>query len=214
MQTKAVIFDFGGVLCHHPRPEDIAALAALWNLPPDEFLKHFWAHRAAYDRGDLTPAQYWQLFAASAGCPPANGRLPEIVRRDVAFWMHLRPEMLVWLRAVRRSGYRTALLSNLPRELGEHLRLHGGFFSDFDHLTLSYEVKSVKPEERIYHHTLAGIGVAPEESIFLDDRPENIRAASALGIHGVLFETPARFAAGVGARLGLPELHLLQDATS
>ncbi|MGH9668016.1 MAG: HAD family hydrolase [Bryobacteraceae bacterium] len=214
MPLKAIIFDFGGVLCHHPPQEDVEGMAALWNLPPAEFLEHFWAHRLEYDRGDLTPEQYWARFAASAGRPPVNGQMEEILRRDVGFWMHLQTNMIAWTRIVKQAGYRTALLSNLPRTLGEHLLARCDFIKDFDHLTLSYEVRSAKPEERIYRHCLAGLGVAPAEAVFLDDRPNNIEAAQALGIHGVLFETAHNFATGAGAQLGLPGLDALYEAAS
>lgn len=210
MPLKAIIFDFGGVLCHHPPQEDVEGLASIWGLPRDEFLRHFWAHRVPYDRGDLTPEEYWARFAQSAGVPPVNGRLEEILRRDIGFWMHLQTNMVTWTRTVKKAGYRTALLSNLPRSLGEHLLAHCDFIKDFDHLTLSYEVRSAKPEERIYRHCLEGLGVAPEQSLFLDDRAPNIEAAQALGIHGVLFETAHQFATGAGAGLGLPGLESLQ----
>jgi putative hydrolase of the HAD superfamily len=47
----------------------------------------------------------------------------------------------------------------------------------------------VKPAAEIYRHTVAALGVSPAEALFLDDRPENIRAAEALGINSVLFTT-------------------------
>ena len=207
---KSIIFDYGGVLCLHPPQDEVAEFAALWDLPAGEFLKHFWAHRVAYDRGNLTPEEYWRRFAEAAGRPAADGRLEEMVRRDIGFWLHLSQPMIAWAREVKRAGYRTALLSNLPRSLGEHLVARCDFIRHFDHLTLSYEVGAAKPEERIYRHCLEGLRVEPQEALFLDDRPENIRAARALGIAGVLFETPAKFAAEDGAKLGLPALELLR----
>jgi HAD superfamily hydrolase (TIGR01509 family) len=48
-------------------------------------------------------------------------------------------------------------------------------------------VRSIKPEREIYEHCLAGLGVPAEQTLFLDDRPENIDGAKRLGIHGVQF---------------------------
>jgi HAD superfamily hydrolase (TIGR01509 family) len=45
----------------------------------------------------------------------------------------------------------------------------------------------VKPESAIYEHCLAGMGLRPEEILFLDDRIENIRGAERLGVRGVQF---------------------------
>ena len=60
--------------------------------------------------------------------------------------------------------------------------MDGGLFS--------YEVKQVKPEPEIYRSFFSRYPqVLPGESVFLDDRPENIRAAAAFGIEGILFQS-------------------------
>ena len=51
----------------------------------------------------------------------------------------------------------------------------------------SYQERSCKPEETIYRALLDRYGLAPEETVFLDDNADNIAAANRLGIHGVLF---------------------------
>ena len=55
----------------------------------------------------------------------------------------------------------------------------------FDHV--SYEIHSIKPEPVIYEHCLAGIGTAPERTIFFDDRIANVDGAESLGIHAIEF---------------------------
>jgi FMN phosphatase YigB (HAD superfamily) len=47
----------------------------------------------------------------------------------------------------------------------------------------------IKPDPAIYEHTLRGLGVTASEALFLDDREVNIRAAQALGIYAVRFES-------------------------
>ena len=42
-------------------------------------------------------------------------------------------------------------------------------------------------EEKIYRALLDRYSLIPEETVFLDDVPENIAGAEAVGIHGVLF---------------------------
>jgi FMN phosphatase YigB (HAD superfamily) len=39
--------------------------------------------------------------------------------------------------------------------------------------------------------------------VFLDDRPENIKAATELGIHAILFQTPERAATELADRYGV-----------
>ena len=51
----------------------------------------------------------------------------------------------------------------------------------------------IKPEAEIYHDAIAGLGVEPDEALFLDDRPENVEGARAVGIHAEIFTTWEEF---------------------
>lgn len=60
----------------------------------------------------------------------------------------------------------------------------------FEKVYYSYEVKLAKPSPEIYRHVLETSGLVAEETLFLDDNPHNIRAASELGIHAVQVQPP------------------------
>jgi len=49
MNIRAVIFDFGGVLCFHPERETIARAAEHCGVEYGAFLKAMWKDRTAYD---------------------------------------------------------------------------------------------------------------------------------------------------------------------
>ena len=57
--------------------------------------------------------------------------------------------------------------------------LDGGIFSCKVHLT--------KPDPAIYKLILAQYNLTAEECVFIDDTLPNIKAAEALGIHGIHF---------------------------
>ncbi len=84
------------------------------------------------------------------------------------------------------------MLSNMPRELGEALKARTEGFQPFAHLTLSYEMHSVKPEPEIYQHCLEAIGLKPEQTLF-SRRPyrKRSRGAQQFGIHALQFTSPA-----------------------
>ena len=48
-------------------------------------------------------------------------------------------------------------------------------------------MKMVKPNADIYEHLLREYGLEPEECVFIDDRAENVEAARALGMKGIVF---------------------------
>ena len=113
--------------------------------------------------------------------------------------------MLAWNDQLRAAGFRTAILSNLPRPLGEELYRVPRFFDRFDHLTLSYELRMVKPEAGIYRHAVEGVGVDPAEALFLDDKAVNVDGARAVGLPTELFTTWEEFVeSGAAEKRGLP----------
>tara|TARA_A100001015_G_scaffold239384_1_gene272668 strand:+ start:323 stop:952 length:630 start_codon:yes stop_codon:yes gene_type:complete len=54
-------------------------------------------------------------------------------------------------------------------------------------LFLSYQMGYRKPHPKIYEATVDYLNVSPEECFFVDDLPENVEAARALGIEAHLF---------------------------
>lgn len=58
----------------------------------------------------------------------------------------------------------------------------------FDKVYFSHELQLRKPDPAIYAHVLKDNNLKPEETLFIDDRYENIKAAEALGIKTFLVE--------------------------
>ena len=202
---RAVIFDFGGVLCFHPARERVDAAARDLGLPTAEFTAALWRHRIDYDAGRLDADQYWRLVLTSLNTPFESERVAAMVRHEIGFWSQYDQRVFDWIGQLRAAGVRTGILSNLPRPLGENLRRTPGFLEHFDHVTFSYELLSVKPDAEIYQHAIAGAGVAADQALFLDDRPENIAGARSVGMHPELFESWEQFSAETPARYALPK---------
>ena len=208
MQVKAVIFDYGGVLCLLPPDEKIEELAGLAGLPVDDFLRWFWYHRLSYDRGDLDDRTYWKAIANSAGRREySSEQVAAFVEKDCHFWLTFDEPMLEWNRTLRAAGYKTAILSNMPESLGIHLRQHTKLFDEFDEVTLSYEVRSAKPEAKIYRSCLAGLGSRAGDALFLDDKEPNVHAAHATGLHSVVYLNRSKLS-GRETAYGLPPVPL------
>jgi putative hydrolase of the HAD superfamily len=126
-------------------------------------------------------------MARRGGTTFSAARIQELIEADNESWTKFDNEMYTFVESLRSAGKRVAILSNMPHELGETIKSTTLGFTPFHHVTLSYEVRSIKPEREIYEHCLAGLGVPADAALFLDDRPENIEGAKRLGIHGVQF---------------------------
>ena len=192
MNLRAVIFDFGGVLCFHPSTQQLSEAAALCGLTLPEFVDAFWRKRREYDRG-TDPAIYWRDIAQSAQRQFDDAMVAEMIRCEIDFWSRFDHRIFDWIAELRRAGLRTSILSNLPKPLAERLRATPGFLDHFDQVTFSCDLGVIKPERKIYDYALRGLGVAPAEALFLDDREENIAGARAVGLRAELFTTWEEF---------------------
>ena len=184
---QGVIFDYGGVLVTQQSAADQARMAEIAAIPAERFMELYWSDRLSYDKGLLTAPEYWQAIGSEAGVIFTPQIIDQLTELDTVSWMRFDPAMWEWIDQLRSAGTRLAMLSNMPRELGEALKARTERLNRFDFVTLSYEVRSVKPEPAIYEHCLEGLGLEPEQILFLDDKMANIQGAELLGIRAIQF---------------------------
>lgn len=207
MPIQAVIFDFGNVLCFPPGDGKVERAAHFCGMTAFEFLEKFWNQRLDYDAGMLEPLDYWTTVTGERF---AAENLTELIRIEVEFWNSYDERPFGWMSQLRDAGIRVGMLSNLPLVLGEALRgevfLGRPFYDHFDHLTLSYELKCVKPQARIYEHAFQGLGIDPANALFLDDKLPNVEGAIEAGLEAEVFTSWEAFLAQrVPAKYGLPD---------
>ena len=181
------IFDYGGVLAHHQTDADQAKLAEIAGLSKDLFSELYWANRLDYDKGLVSTAEYWHAILRHSTAALTQKLIEQLAQFDNLSWMQFDSVMWDWIEELRHAGKRVAMLSNMPRDLGEALKLRTRKLECFDCLTLSYEIHAAKPESAIYEHCLRGLGTPPEQTLFLDDRIANVQGAELLGIRAIQF---------------------------
>jgi putative hydrolase of the HAD superfamily len=204
---QAVLFDYGMVLSGPPDPAAWARMRSITGLSEDLLHREYWAHRHAYDRGDLTANAYWNTAAAGAGIILTPTQLTELIAADIDFWSTLNPPMLDWAHRLQQAGIPTGILSNMPDAMEVGLRARHHWIKDFNHHTWSHAVNLAKPEPAIYRHAAEGLHTPAENILFLDDRAENITAALAVGMQAIQYTSHNTFEQEMRAR-GLD--HLLQ----
>jgi putative hydrolase of the HAD superfamily len=200
---RAVIFDYGKVLSRPQSADDMAAMAGVAGLDPAEMHHLYWQFRAAFDRGDLDEVSYWKAVADLS-----EEQRNEIIRLDNESWSHPDPVMVSWAATLRAGGIRTGVLSNMPVTLRRHLTANVAWLRGFDHYTYSCDVHMIKPEAGIYEHSLAGLGVAAGEALFLDDREENVEGARRVGLHALLFRSPEQAQGELDGLYAIPRIEL------
>jgi putative hydrolase of the HAD superfamily len=189
LAVRAVILDYGEVLCFQPAPEALGRMAEIFQIEPEHFLERYISTRGPYDQGLVTAEEYWANFARDAGVEIDAARIETLRTWDTAMWSRINVEMIDWLEQLRAAGLTTALLSNMQFDMAAHARKNFSWFAHFDHQILSCEIKLIKPDAAIFRHTVERLGLRPEETLFVDDREANIEAAREVGLNVIPFES-------------------------
>ncbi|HTW64056.1 MAG TPA: HAD family phosphatase [Bryobacteraceae bacterium] len=200
---RAVIFDYGNVLSQPQPAADVQAMAAILNLPAARFSEIYWQFRVPYDAAALAPAEYWNTVAQTAARSLTPQQIEALIEIDSRSWSHAAPITPQWARDLRASGLRTAILSNMPIPVRDYI-LGRAWLPDFNVRVFSCDVRRTKPAPEIYEHCLQQLGIDRGQTLFLDDREANVRAAEALGLPAVLFTDPAAAFLEIAERFHLP----------
>lgn len=187
---KNYIFDFGNVLARFD-PQELTA-ACVKNSEKQKSLADIVFDRKYWDRldaGTITDAE------AKAGfCENLPPELHEDACAIYDNWVKNLPPvdgMPELVKYIKDRGGKLYLLSNISHKFAAEYKDNpwiNDLFSYFDGLLFSVRIGIVKPAPAIFSRLLESYGLVSEESVFIDDNSNNVAAATALGIHGILFD--------------------------
>ncbi len=187
MSIKAVIFDLGGVIVRTEDQTPRRQLASRLGIPPAELSQIIFDSVTAMkaSTGLLTTTEHQAAVANTLSLNAA-----EITSVWDEFWAGDRVDtrLVEYLRSLR-PRYKTGLLSNAWDDLRRVITDRWHIEDAFDVIIISAEVGLAKPDHQIYHLLLDRMDVAPDEAVFVDDFPQNIRAAQEVGLHTVHFRS-------------------------
>jgi len=189
LALRAVIFDYGRVLTGPPDPVAHSELLRISGLSADRLDGFYWKDRNAYDEGKLTGPGFWRKLGNDAGLGLSEQAIEELNLWDARMWTRGDAAMLAWQQAIKARGLLTAIVSNMGDSVHEHMVRELDWLTRFDVLVWSYQLGVAKPERAIYRYALERLGTRPEETLFIDDKAENVDAATAMGMKGMIFST-------------------------
>lgn len=172
---KNVVFDLGRVVFAQDPAKSTAEFKQFFSYVSLTPMPQFWTD---YDMGVLSFDQVAEELAAYRGVEPEFAR--EMITIAIGKQETIRPtEKLI--DELKAAGYKLYVLSNMSREFIDFLRKQK-VYENFDGDVVSCEVGIVKPMPEIYDLLLKRFDLDPTETIFIDDRKENVDAAVAKGI--------------------------------
>jgi putative hydrolase of the HAD superfamily len=205
---RAVISDFGGVLTT-PLAGSFEVFADRSGMSMAELsgaLGAIVAREGAHplyelECGRLTEAQF--VAALERALREQVGREISCERFSDALWAGLAPNppMISLMAQLRAEGYRMALLTNNVREWEPRWRAMAPIDDIFEFVVDSAFVGVRKPDPQIYELALAGLGLAGEQCLFVDDLERNCEAAQAAGMEAVVYRDAEQAVAEIRAVL-------------
>lgn len=182
---RNIIFDFGNVLVQwHPElvyGKYFGDEAKAW-----WFLRHVadaaWRNRI--DAGESTDACIAELKAQQPEYSDAielyRSRWKEMLTDEV-------PGMREVIKDIESKGYEIYGLTNWSMETFPEAREHFGILQMIDRYVVSGAEGLVKPDHRLFQVLLDRYSLKAKECTFIDDNPDNVAAAKALGMTGIVF---------------------------
>ena len=181
---KAVVFDFGNVICAFDNDIFLRKLLPHTDMSFEDLKEGIFdsdLHRR-YESGLVSSGEFRREVVR-------KGRLS--ISREAFFEAFNGiftpiPSTSGLIRSLK-GKYRLGLLSNTNEWHYEHYIKKVEIFPLFDSVTLSFDVKEMKPSEGIYRDALAKLRAVPEESVYIDDIEAYAEGARRVGMKGVRY---------------------------
>jgi len=198
MPVKAVIFDLGDVFIDVDSAKALRELRVhcAANAKPEGDVGGIGELVRSFESGEVSVPQFYDAVCR-------HERLALDLERFSAIYCDIFSpvaEMIEANAALRGKGLPTYLFSNTSELHFRHIRSRYAFMSDFTGYCLSYELKCMKPDARIYAAVERKTGYGGSELLYIDDRLENIQAGASRGWQAIHHTGPEQTLAALRAR--------------
>ncbi len=197
MEILAVIFDFGRVISDFDIGrfvERAARSSGLSREAVNASVARSMDAATRYETGLMTSHEFFEeVSRISSLAMPED----EFVRAYTDIFTP-KPATLALIRELS-SRYRLGLLSNTNAWHFEFGIQPVPVFPLFEAVTLSFEVRAMKPDPRIYADMLGKLALPAEACAYIDDIPEFVEAGRALGLRAIRYTTQEHLLADLRA---------------
>ncbi|MDZ7706891.1 MAG: HAD-IA family hydrolase [Trueperaceae bacterium] len=189
MDLAALLFDLDGTLAHTDPLHFLAWREALADhgVEVDEasYARRVSGRHNPEIVADLLPHLSRDEGRAFAGAKEARFRA-------AADRLEPLPGVHEVLRAARRAGLATALVTNAPRDNAVFMLGALGLEDAFDAVVLGEEAAAPKPDPAPYRETLSRLGVPADRALAFEDSPSGVTSARGAGLPVVGLATTQR----------------------
>ncbi len=186
---KNIIFDLGGVIFNFNPKKYIETVK--YDDKTSEYLAReiFWGKEymelATYPTGSFKEIKN----KIKERIPDYAKQIDEIESGNWKSMLTVRKDEEQFFMQTKNRGFKVYILSDLSKEYYDYDITLTEIFKIADGAVYSFEVGSNKPNINNFTTLLNKYDLTPNESIFIDDNPSNIKIANELGIHGIVFKS-------------------------
>jgi len=180
-----IVFDLGNTIIRFDHGISARKIATLFNLDSRKVYDTFFDSEItrAFDRGRVSPSQFHKEASRALGIKLPYEDFAKIWS-DI-FWEDEEAAAIV---KSLKGRYRLFLLSNINRLHFEYIEDKFGVIQLFDEIILSFLVGALKPEPPIFEEVVRRAGDDRSAILYIDDREDLVKEASAMGIDSIRFE--------------------------
>lgn len=181
---KNIVFDFGNVIITFNEDEIISKFTK--DPKAKEFLIKYvinspeWVGNGLLDTGYLSKEN-----AADIINDRTNNEYKDLTKEFLInhhHYMYIQNEIIEIIKKLKAKGYKIYMLSNTTEDTyEEHIK---NIEYLFDGIVLSYRIHHIKPNNAIYEELINKYNIDPKETLFIDDREDNMQTANKYGIKG------------------------------
>lgn len=180
--SKSVIFDLGRVLVHWDRAIVLQSVSAISQVDATTLHTLLKPLVQSLGTGRMDGVAFHRYLVEHAGVSPAWQDFYDTYCRGLC----RNDEALAYAVQLQRSGVDVGVISNTNLVHTTWLRNHVPELDELHTVVLSCEVGLMKPDPAIYRLALARLGRPASRALFVDDLVENVAAAQALGMAGIV----------------------------
>lgn len=183
---KRIVFDLDGVFFLNGTENFIKNISKKFSIPEEKIIQKYKKSdemNKYYKIGKWNGDQYWSWFIKELDIDSSKKELLDILSGGY----EINQQALDLCRQLRYNGYKTLICSNNFPERIEILNNKFDFLKEFDAAIFSFEVGTIKPDNKTFEALCKKSKLKPEEIFLADDNEKNIEAAKEFGIHTIFY---------------------------
>jgi len=183
---KVVIFDLGGVVVKWSDDIAFRKAAKIAGVPFKKLKKAANNEITHIHKGMITETEFWRRVLRNSGAKKnLLKKVDKTWHKEYIKKSRLNSDVIKIAKRLHRK-YRLGVISNLSKFHDIENRKRK-YYKKLQHEILSYKVKLIKPDPRIYRLAARKVRCKPQECLFIDDKLVNVNGARKVGMKAIRF---------------------------